>query len=275
VREDGKILGRLTWTFEQKKDEAAKITFDRKEGKPSPEFEKAVKAFAKTHTRKKESDGQLYWWCPETGKPDPDDAKKKILGPTGKETDPFGKSPIPGEFKKAWVASLIKPVKFDGEYAFGGAGSYHTMDAAVVAASRTPAHAALKFTWTGNQLKSRVGVILSSRTDLEPADLAPHLTDETLFVNDVTIGLMLYEASADFMAAALGRLKPLSGERTSHGNVILTLIPDVGAETARSFTARIRIADVHPLVQGFAHHPDTSDELLIGLQYLALNFGQP
>ena len=149
----GEILGCVTWKTELSQGEGGKISVDNNEGKPSNTFKKAFKKFIKTHTKKKK--GVLHWFCPETGKKKP--SGKKVKGPKGTTSDPFGGA-VPSGLKSNWVDAVKKGEQTKLDENKANTTNKKPLRQIINDNWDDIERAGLKFTWAGEQIKTVASV---------------------------------------------------------------------------------------------------------------------
>jgi len=186
--------------------------------------------------------------------------------------DPFG-GPVPEGLQKALLSSVPSSIKIERQ--FVGSGRRETDPLAVIRAAVVDiSHAAVKFTWSGDQNKTVPSVLFSPATPITSEMIAPHVTTEARFANDFIV-INCYEVSAVLMAALLTRLDPelQSGPQDRTGPVTISIISGVGTDAAFSYSGSMVRARVASVMRDVARQPDTDAGLLEAFHYLALNMG--
>ena len=268
--DSGEILGCITLKNEITATDGGKIAVGNKEGNPSDVFKKALKEFVKNHTKKK--GGILRWYCPETGQAIPGTVPpKKVKGPSGSTSDPFG-NPVPDGFKKQWVAKMKLGQKIQLDSDKAGTGKKVSREKAFRNSLRDPQRSAVKFTWSGIQVKTVVSIVLTPFHALSEDELASFSSLEPEFSNDFD-ALQVQYVSEDFFSSFLNVLQDFGPAlSTDEGFATVTLMSDLGTRRASAFTGKLQGEDILSLIPSVSQHPDVDDETLDFLTYICLNF---
>jgi hypothetical protein len=269
--ETGEILGCIWWSSVSSRTHQGRITVHTgQHDEPGSEtMKKALKKFIGRHTRK-DRNGKLHWFCPETG------AMKGLV--PEKYAERIFQSGIsvrtltrPSVFSAAPMSTVIAVQRGH----VGGGALLEAPELALARSIASPHQAALKFTWSGAQEKTVPSLVFSALTDLSSADIAPHVRDEPRFANDF-MGLRFVPATSDFMSMLLTRLQAHADElREITGVVTISIIGDIRGDDSFSYTGTLEssqlasvLDEVNPAVA------DSGPGVREALTYLSLNFAR-
>jgi hypothetical protein len=205
------------------------------------------------------------WICPENGEPNGE---------------------VPGGFLKAVIPHFAPPAQ-DGKLHSqdrpmrrqlhipkrGGNGEFAAFSTVVRAALHSPAHAAVKCTWSGNQKKTVPGLVLTAIPRLTGRDIAPFVPREARFTND-RVDLRYQEVSVSFISALLSAIRKYEHSMGGDdGDVMFTLIANLRRPETCAYTGVLRASQMTSLVKSIAPHAKGDSATLAALGYLTLNMG--
>lgn len=265
----GEVLGCFVWTMEGTAKSPGKITVNSKDKDQgcSKTFTQALDKFLTNHI-KKGDDGKPHWYCPETS--------PTVKGPTGVVKNPFGGEVPPGfidKWQKPEGGAVKKNVQMEGSKVGGGL-RVKSLESVLAACLGNLEAAAVKFTWSGDQIKTRPSVVLSPLTDLEAQDIAPFIEADDRFSNDF-VALYTVPVTKALMRDLIARLAEFSDPLVnSTGPVTVTLMANLRTKRAAALTVMLETPDMGRLMVEVAAHTDVDEEILETLHYLALNMGR-
>ena len=259
----GKILGCIKWSTEVTSTDKGTITVPTAEGQPSDETKKALKQFAARHTVWASSpDGKPHWFCPEDGKVKhelSEKAYRKILFNQETAMVPAAAPPEHG-FRK---------LKLRQEYA--GGGTFAPFNEVYATATSKPEVVALKFTWTGAQIKSMGGILLSTNNEIKGVHVEPFVFNEEVYANDF-VHLSVVKMHPKPMKMFLSQLEGMEQDKQSLVRpVLFSLIANVGTDKAICATQDIDARLFSEAFLKVAIGMELENDELDAINYLRLN----
>jgi len=272
--ETGEILGCVSWQSVATSTDSGDINMKSdKEGKGSADFKKAFKKFIKNHSKVKLGEAKPRWHCPDTS--------ATIRGPGGKFSDPWGQ-PISDGFRIKWMDERTltphKPEKSNMRFRFErdkvGGGQFIGMGEAIKRALESPGGSAVKFSWSGDQIKSVPSIIFTGKADITQDQLAPFVQNESRFTNDFT-NVLVYPMSlghAHVMAKVLTEFEHALAN--SGGLTTVTLVVGLMGDDPAGAIGQLDRNSIGNLATVMAGLDGTDDELLGAFHYLGINMGR-
>jgi hypothetical protein len=226
---------------------------------------KALRAFTRTHCKRDPRTGAWSWFCPEV--------RDDMLDAAGNPVDPFDGA-IPDEFWRKVlgirrVSGLLDQPLGTGVYVSAPAAIFEEM-------RRRPNFAAVKFTWTGFQMRTTPSVLLCANADFEAAAIAPFIGGPAGRVNDAT-ALDGLGVTGAFMTSAVREVARLERKFRKPGAapVGITCISEFGTDFGRACRFSMDKAVLWGLVRALAAHLRDIPQGLETLHYLGVNMGRP
>ncbi|MCB9797109.1 MAG: hypothetical protein H6741_30860 [Alphaproteobacteria bacterium] len=251
--ETGELLGSVKWKSCSVRGHKGQITLNEDppvEHTPSDALKNALKEFMENHTRKK--NGVLYWYCPD-------------------DDDGTHDRPVPEGLQEA-MDKINQHSLAPGATDLMGTGHYlASLQQGLDRAFAEPGAAALKLTWTGEQVKDVTTVTFAVNVGLDPAALSA-FSDAGPLRNDLTAHAGLFNSQTWMRGAltATALLAPMLAQ--SRGDAVLMVISGLGQDAAAARCALDRRA-VSALVRLIAHETDSPSATSRALRYLDLNMG--
>lgn len=278
--DSGEILGSINWqvTFTRAKEGKVELTSSQ-EGPPSENFKKAFQKYVENHARQclTEPDHLLRWYCPETS--------YEIKGPFGEFCCPYGLE-IPEGIRKKWIPDFIPALEPGGirkpitgkkvvfkNYELGGGRQAETFDEILKLGLKDPGSAALKFTWSGNQIKSLKSILFTPYQEVNPKNIAPFISRSNKFLNDLTALEAFFVTTQQMktMLKLIAESAKLNKQPKAYASV--SIIANMKGKEAVVLTMKLDRLNIDSFVKKAALHKKTTPEILEVLHYLGLNFG--
>jgi len=249
----GAILDCMGWTCTATaapKDSGTVAIPDQTSIPPQEAFDAALREFMKTHVRTE--GGKKYWWCPES-------SQKR-----GEIPDGFGRQWAPAtETGFHWLELDDQQV--------GGAQLAASATPVLTAGLEDAGHAAVKFTWSGDQDKTTMSLVVSPLRDFTAADIAPFVRrGDARLANDL-VALAHQYVSPDFCHNLLSRLSAVPGGLAgAPADVTITIVANLRSDRATAAVGSLdprTLAGILNELRGF----ESTEGVRDALQYLSLN----
>lgn len=266
--DDGRILGCIKWKTVVTPTDAGTITvLSNDEGDASDEAKRALKQFASRHTVWASSpDGKPHWFCPEDGKVKhgfSEGAYRRIVFNQVVKTTP-SEPPRPMEHG-------FRRIDLRRDHAGGGRSASFGEVREVALANLDGC--GVKFTWTGPQVKSVAGLVLSARHRVSGSDIEPFVENQDKFRNDFG-HLSVARVTSHTMRALLRHIGDQQSDGAPdevEGPIMLSLIANLGSEEAVGASKNMGKRDLGEVLLKLATQEALDDTELDAVSYLRLN----
>ena len=254
----GKILGCIKWQSTMTKTPVDNGTIDVETGgsdDSTDSFKKALKQFVKTHALA--TGTQKFWTCVQTGK-----KGRKI-------SDGTVLPPITGGFNDTWKSVGLNSISIDKEF-IGIAESYEHLENAIGNAITKPLESAVKFTWSGEQDKDIISVVLSPIEEITSADISPFVIDDEKFENDLT-RILVTQTSIETFSNLIIELCKFEKEKNGENDFIyITLMTNIHNKIPIGFTHTLKPEELDVVLKNISDLKLNENEKEV-FNYLWLN----
>lgn len=262
---DGRILGCIKWTCVSTPTDAGSITvLSTTEGDPSNESKRALKQFARRHTVwASRPDGKPHWFCPEDGKVKhglPETTYRRIVFNQVIAMAPTAPSKPPDHG--------FRSIRLRVDHA--GGGNRIPYDQIEVIAQADYGKTAIKFSWTGAQIKSVSSLILRGSDNIDDAAIEPFAEAGEMFENDFS-HLSAVTVSHNALSAILKALIEQQSDSDQRRPVVVTTMAQLGEENAAAAQLEFDEYSLGEVLLQVATHRDLNDTELDAINYLRLN----
>ena len=262
---DGRILGCIKWTCVSTSTDAGTITvLSTVEGDPSDESKRALKQFGSRHTVWALSpDGKPHWFCPEDGRVKhglPETTYRRIVFNQVITMAPIAPpKPLEHGFRR---------IKLRADHA--GGGSTIPFDQIQTIAQADYGKTAIKFTWTGTQIKSVASLVLRGSDNIDNAAIEPFVEPGEMFENDFS-HLSAVTVSHNTLSAILMALTEQQSDSEQVRPVVVTTMAQLGEEKAAAAQLEFDEYSLGEALLQVATQHDLNDAELDAINYLRLN----
>lgn len=262
---DGRILGCMKWTCVMTPTDSGTITvLSTEEGDPSDETKRALKQFASRHTVWASSpDGNPHWFCPEDGRVKhglPETTYRRIVFNQVIAMTPTAPAKPPEHgFKK---------IELRKDHAGGGRTT--TFDQIYAIAQNDYEKTAIKFTWSGAQIKSVTSILLRGSDDIDAVAIEPFVEPDEGFANDFN-NLSAVTVSQNTLSAILSALGEQQSNSEQSRPVIVTAMAQLGQEAAVAAQHEFDEVSLGETLLQVAVSQELQDDELDAINYLRLN----